>query len=153
MTITPSRPREVAAAHAPFVLDLIIAGSLAVAILIALNGGFQFRAGPIRFSAHDPARPLLAGLVLLGLAFLLHKCAVRDAVEADRDASKAEALSDAREADERAHGAAETTRDAIERSNTDVKAAADGSDDPLRAGLDRLRADQDRDGKAARRAD
>lgn len=95
----------------------------------------------------------LAGAALLGLAFLLHKCAVRSAVEADRDASKAEALETAREADEAAHGAAGNTRDAIERSNTDAKAAADRSDDPLAAGLERLRADQDRDGKAPRRAD
>jgi hypothetical protein len=95
----------------------------------------------------------VAGIALLGLAFLLHKCAVREAVEADRDASKAEALETAREADEAAHGAAGNTRDAIERSNADAKAAAAGADDPLRAGLDRLRADQDRDPKATRRAD
>jgi hypothetical protein len=96
---------------------------------------------------------VMAGAVLLGLAFVLHKCAIRDAVEADRSASKAEALSNAREADERAETAGNRTRDAIERSNTDAKAAADGSDDPLAAGLDRLRADQDRNGKAADRAD
>lgn len=97
---------------------------------------------------------IAAGVAFLLAAVLLaHKCAVDKAVEADRSAANAEALSDAREADERAHEAGESTRDAIERSNADAKAAADGSDDPLAAGLDRLRAEQDRDTQAARRAD
>jgi hypothetical protein len=96
---------------------------------------------------------VLAGLVLIGLAFVLHKCAVRDAVEADRDASKAEALSDAREADEDAEAASDDKTQEIEDGNERARDAARGSSDPLGDGLRSLRADQDRNGKAAGRSD
>lgn len=67
----------------------------------------------------------------------------RKAVEADRGVSRGKVLDRARNADERAHGAGEATREAIERSNADAKAAADGSDDPLRDAFDSLRTGQD----------
>jgi hypothetical protein len=88
----------------------------------------------------------VAAFVLLVVGFLIwDHFDDKAAVEADRSASKAEAVSRARDADGRAGRAADDTRDAIERSNADAKAAADRSDDPLATALDRLRAGTDRD--------
>ncbi|HWK40791.1 MAG TPA: hypothetical protein VNR60_02575 [Croceibacterium sp.] len=61
------------------------------------------------------------------------------AVKADRAASSTEALSKAREADERAHRAAAGVAGDIETGNKRAVEAAAGSDDPLKAGLDTLR--------------
>jgi FtsZ-interacting cell division protein ZipA len=85
--------------------------------------------------------------VALGIAALLFGIWLADrerkAVEADRSVSRGKVLERARDADERAHGAGEATREAIERSNADAKAASGGSDDPLRAAFDSLRSEKD----------
>ena len=65
--MTPSRPRDAAAGRLSLVLDVLIAGALAVTVLVALNGGLQFRAGSVRISAHDVARPLLVSLALIAI--------------------------------------------------------------------------------------
>lgn len=61
------------------------------------------------------------------------------AVEADRAVSNAQAQSDARKADERAHEAAEGKSDAVAAENKAAAEAAAKSDDPLKSGLDELR--------------
>lgn len=73
------------------------------------------------------------------LAFTLHKCAVRDAVEADRAEANAEAVSTAREADEAARGEIDATRNEVEARNEKARNAASGSDDPLGDALRSLR--------------
>lgn len=50
-----------------------------------------------------------------------------------------EAAERAREADSAATGAIEATRNEVEQTNDQARAAATGSDDPLAAGFDRLR--------------
>lgn len=83
---------------------------------------------------------ITAGItLLLTLAFILHKCAVRDAVEADRDASNAEATTTAREADQSAQEAAEGKSSEVQAGNAKASEAAKGSDDPLGDGLRALR--------------
>jgi hypothetical protein len=67
------------------------------------------------------------------------------AVEADRNASKAVAVSKAREADERAQRAATGKSEDIRHGNERAREAASGSDDPLRDALDSLRTEADRD--------
>ena len=81
----------------------------------------------------------LGVLVLCLLALTLHRCAVSDAVEADRSASAAKAVTTARKADEAAHGAVEAKSDTIEQENRDAQDAARNSDDALAAGLRSLR--------------
>jgi|GEM_PF-4956701 hypothetical protein len=61
------------------------------------------------------------------------------AVEADRSAGKAEAVSTARTADEAAHGAAQGKSEDIEHGNEQAREAARGSDDPLADALRSLR--------------
>lgn len=60
-----------------------------------------------------------------------------------RDAEYAEAArkaaEQARVADGKAREAADTTRTTVEEGNEDARTAADGSDDPLRDGLNSLR--------------
>ena len=63
----------------------------------------------------------------------------RKAVEADRSVSRGKVLERARDADERAHGAGEATRDEIEAGSQAAREAAAQSDDPLRAAMDKLR--------------
>jgi len=83
---------------------------------------------------------ITAGIVLLlALAFIVHKCAVRDAVEADRNASNAAATTTAREADQSAQEAAEGKSTAIEQENDRAKEAARDSDDPLADAMRSLR--------------
>lgn len=83
---------------------------------------------------------VLAVLALIVVAFNLWLGGrEKAAVEADRSASRAEAVSRAREADERATAASGATREGIEATNAEARAAAAQSDDPLRAGLDKLR--------------
>ena len=66
------------------------------------------------------------------------------AVEADRNASKAEAVSTARHADERAEAAATGKEKDIQDGNERAREAAGGSDDPLGDGLRSLRTEADR---------
>lgn len=63
----------------------------------------------------------------------------RDAVEADRARSNAEALARARGADEAGLARTGQEREAIEAQNEEARRAAEQSDDPLKAGLDKLR--------------
>jgi hypothetical protein len=85
--------------------------------------------------------------VLIGLALLLAAVAFalwlrgerREAVEADRAAASAEALSKAAEAQERGADAARESAAGIEAGNTAARDAARDSDDPLKAGLEELR--------------
>lgn len=81
----------------------------------------------------------MAIVVLIVAAFTLHRCAVSDAVEADRSASRAKTVTTARKADEAAHGAVAAKSDTIEQENRDAQDAARMSDDPLATGLRSLR--------------
>jgi cytoskeletal protein RodZ len=85
---------------------------------------------------------IVAGLI--GVAVLWWVAAEKQAaVEADRNAARAEAAARAREADERAHGAAQGKSKEVSDGNERAKAAAAGSDDPLGDGLRSLRAETD----------
>lgn len=81
----------------------------------------------------------LGAVAVVGLVFLLHKCAVREAVKADRSAANAEAATTARDADERAEEAGNRTTEEVEDGNDRAREAADGSDDPLGDALRSLR--------------
>lgn len=63
----------------------------------------------------------------------------REAAQADRTATAAAVAPKVREADERAHEAAQAKSNEVEQTNVEAENAAAGSDDPLRAGLDWLR--------------
>lgn len=76
---------------------------------------------------------LLAGF---GLWLHFHDNAVR---KADRNAANAEAVSEAREADERAEKASTGKKNDVEKGNRDAEDAARNSDDPLANGLRCLR--------------
>lgn len=86
---------------------------------------------------------IVAGLLIAAAAFglwlHLHTMA---AVEADRSAAKAEALSIARTADERAHATAAGKSQEVEDANDRARDAARDSDDPLGDGLRSLRAEK-----------
>lgn len=84
---------------------------------------------------------LTALLALIAVvAFLWWLDAREDAaVEADRAQSRAEAISKAREADQRAGEAAQATQDRIEQSNKRARDAAEGSEDPLADMFEALR--------------
>lgn len=76
---------------------------------------------------------------LLIAALTLHKCAVSNAVRADRAVASAAATKTAREADQAAQTAVEAKRAEVEQGNRNAQAAARDSDDPLRDGLNSLR--------------
>lgn len=88
-----------------------------------------------------PPKVRMGLLIALACVALLtvHKCAVREAVEADRAAQAAKVLEQARGADEASRGVVDGVKTEVERKNEESRKAADGSDDPLRAGLERLR--------------
>lgn len=104
-------------------------------------------------------RLVTRGLAVVGVVLLVGAGALwlhlhtKAAVEADRTAAKLEAVSRAREADERAEAAGNQTREAIEDANDRAREAAAGSDDPLGDGLRSLRGEADRDRQAAGRVD
>lgn len=79
-------------------------------------------------------------VALLTVGFLWWLAAEKQkAVIADRNAARAEAVSRAREADERAERASDSTREGIEDGNDRAREAARTSDDPLADGLRSLR--------------
>lgn len=61
------------------------------------------------------------------------------AVEADRTATAAQVAPKVREADERAHEAAQATTGKVERQNEAARSAAEAGTDPLADGLRALR--------------
>ncbi len=81
----------------------------------------------------------LGAWALIIAVLMLHKCAVSDAVKADRSEASAEATKTAREADQAAQGTVEAKQTEVEQGNRNAEAAARDSDDPLRAGLNSLR--------------
>lgn len=96
------------------------------------------------------AKPVAKGVLIAGaVALIVGAFLVWDhfddkaAVEADRNASRAEAVSRAREADEGAETAANRTREDIEDGNERAREAARDSDDPLGDGLRSLRTPTD----------
>lgn len=106
------------------------------------------------------AKPVATGLMIVGAAVLLIGGFLlwdhfddKAAIQADRNAANAQAAIAARKADERAEQAGNRTREGIEDANDRAQAAADAGDDPLGDGLRSLRAETDRNGQAARRAD
>lgn len=76
---------------------------------------------------------------LLLAALTLHKCAVSDAVKADRAETSAAATKTAREADQAAQTTVTAKQADIEQGNRNAEAAARDSSDPLRDGLNSLR--------------
>lgn len=93
----------------------------------------------------------VVGIVLLLAAFALWlRLHTQAAVQVDRNVSKVEAVSRAREADERAHGAAAGKSKEVSDANERAREAAAGSDDPLGDGLRSLRDDANRDRPPAR---
>lgn len=63
----------------------------------------------------------------------------RDECRAEYAEAAREAIEQARQADAVAGEAIQATKDEVEQKNDEARNAAAGSDDPLRAGLDRLR--------------
>lgn len=106
-------------------------------------------ATPLIRSLHiDPVwakRLVKIGLTVLAVviavtAFLVWLGGQKDAaVEADRAAASAEALSKARAADQRAGEVSHATQDRVERENTAARDAAAESDDPLAEMFRKLR--------------
>lgn len=119
-----------------------------IATIAALGGRFILAplASLWRWLVSDPGRMAFAGLLAL-CGFLGWRLSVVDGDRDDwRDKAKsyetasqiiedADAIADA-EALDMAH----ETKETIDAQNDDARAAAAGSDDKLRAGLDRLRA-------------
>lgn len=93
-------------------------------------------------------RPLIAVALLLALMWALNRY-VANAVHDDRVETRNAALEADSKADDAAGQVAAAKASTIAQENDDARKAALDSDDPLRAGFDRLRAGKGRDGEAA----
>lgn len=96
------------------------------------------------------AHALIAAATLIAALLLWDWFDDRAAVAAHEAEAAARVQEAARAAESAAHGAVTNRQTEVEQSNAEARTAAARSDDPLRAGLDRLRADKAAHQPAAR---
>ncbi|NML93818.1 hypothetical protein [Novosphingobium olei] len=93
---------------------------------------------------------ILAALALIAAIFAALQLYVHNAVVADRNEARADALTKGKQADDMAGQIAASTAATIQQENDDARQAAARSDDPLADGLRSLRANKGRADQASR---